>query len=113
MQIKVQAIRTGYHNHIRQREKSKFLVDTSLFIKKEKVLKPGRKLYIKVGKDELLVPSWMKVIDPKVKVFATDSEGKIVQEKNKPEPEMDNEVDQDQEESESEEGSGAEDQEVI
>lgn len=96
MQIKVQAIRTGYYNHIRQREKTKFMADTNLFIKKEKVLKPEGKVFIKVGKDELLVPTWMKVIDPK---FAK---------KELPEPEMENE---DQEESE--ETSGAEDQDII
>lgn len=96
MQIRVQAIRTGYHNHIRQREKSKFLMETNGFIKKEKVLKPEGKIFIKVGKDELLVPLWVKVIDPK---FAK---------KELPEPEMENE-DQD----ESEETSGAEDQDII
>lgn len=81
MQIQVQALRQGYYKHKRVSEGQIFsmgksaLVEKSL-VKDEKKLAELKKAnrIIKFGKDEFVLPSWVKALDSKAKVQDEDAE---------------------------------------
>lgn len=70
MQVKVEALRQGYVNHVRIKEGKRFFINVKLFTAKDEIKDKERlkalekkKAFISAGGKEYLLPSWLKLLD--------------------------------------------------
>lgn len=82
MKFQVIAKRTGYYNHLRRKEESKFEMSYEGLTKAEKILDKANKTFIKYAGQEYFIPTWVKVIGP-VDLVSYDEAGFQVSTKKK------------------------------